>query len=60
MSLLINIKLKFLTIKYYREIVGMKNCKYNPIGKKAEIIDLYKAGSFYGTISLEEILKNNK
>jgi len=38
----------------------MKNYKNNPVGKKAEIIDLYKAGSFYGTISLKEILKNNR
>jgi hypothetical protein len=33
-------------------------CKNNkPIENKDEIVNLYKAGSFYGTISINDILE---
>jgi hypothetical protein len=34
----------------------MNDKKNNPIEKKDEIVNLYKAGTFYGTISLKDFL----
>jgi len=38
----------------------MNNNKKNPTEKKASIADLYKAGSFYGTISPKDFHKNKR